>query len=124
MAFVAQLPVAVAPFDQQVQAWLLSPLLTLLFFVILMKALLELPLSYIGTLLVVLALTLRKGRTIPYPPHTRKQLLGSKPSTRRSLSVAVIEELMQASLFERHVAAGLPRIANLLRARRCRNPSI
>jgi len=72
MAFVAQLPVAVAPFDQQVQAWLLSPLLTLLFFVILMKALLELPLSYIGTLLVVLALTLRKGRTIPVPTAYQK----------------------------------------------------
>ena len=43
MAFVAQYSVTVAPLDQQVEAWLLSPLLILLFLVILIKALLELP---------------------------------------------------------------------------------
>ena len=50
MAFVAQLPLAVAPLDQQVEAWLLSPFLILLFLMILIKALLELPLFYVGTL--------------------------------------------------------------------------
>lgn len=65
MAFVAQLPEAVAPLDQQVEAWLLNPLLILLFSMLLIKALLELPLFYVGTLLVVLALTLRKRLAIP-----------------------------------------------------------
>jgi len=37
------------------------------------------------------------------------------PDHERPLSVAVMEELMQASLVERHVASGLPCMANLLR---------
>ena len=65
MAFVAQLPVAVGPLDQQVEAWLLSPLLILLFLMMLIRTLLELPLFYVGPLLVVLALTLRKRLGIP-----------------------------------------------------------
>jgi hypothetical protein len=65
MAFVAQYSVTVAPLEQQVEAWLLSPPLILLFFVILIKALLELPLFYVGPLLVVVALTLRKRLVIP-----------------------------------------------------------
>ena len=65
MAFVAQYSLTVAPLDQQVEAWLLSPLLILLFLVILIKALLELPLFYVGSLLVVVALTLRKRLAIP-----------------------------------------------------------
>jgi hypothetical protein len=64
MAFVAQYSVTVAPLDQQVEALLLSPLLILLFLVILIKALLELPLFYVGSLLVVVALTIRKRLTI------------------------------------------------------------
>ena len=64
MAFVAQYSVTVAPLDQQVEALLLSPLLILLFLVILIKALLELPLFYVGSLLVVVALTLRKRLAI------------------------------------------------------------
>jgi hypothetical protein len=65
MAFVAQLPVAAVSLDQQVQAWLLSPLLILLFWMILMKALLELPLFSIGTLLLAVAFTLLKRLAIP-----------------------------------------------------------
>jgi len=64
LAFVAQYSVTVAPLDQQVEAWLLSPLLILLFLVILIKALLELPLFYVGSLLVVVALTLWKRLAI------------------------------------------------------------
>jgi hypothetical protein len=67
MAFVAQYSVTVAPLDQQVEAWLLSPLLILSFLVILIKALLELPLFYVGSLLVVVALTLRKR--LRFPSH-------------------------------------------------------
>jgi hypothetical protein len=65
MAFVAQYSVTVAPLDQQVAAWLFSPLLILLFLMILLKALLELPLFYLGPLLVVVALALRKRLAIP-----------------------------------------------------------
>ena len=57
MDFVAHPPIAVAPLDQQVEAWLLNPLLMLLFLMILIKALLGLPFFYIGTLLVVFALS-------------------------------------------------------------------
>src|SRR6516162_5963450 len=64
MAFVTQYSVTVAPLDQQVEPWLLSPLLILLFFVILIKALLELPFFYVGSLLLVVALTLRKRLAI------------------------------------------------------------
>jgi hypothetical protein len=72
MAFVAQLPVAVAPLDQQVETWLLNPLLILFFLMLLIKALLELPLFYVGTLLVVLALTLRKRLAIPLRTRCQK----------------------------------------------------
>src|SRR5262249_30905192 len=65
MAFVAQYSVTVAPLDQQVEAWLFSPLLILLFLIILIKALLELPFFYIGPLLVLVALALRKRLAIP-----------------------------------------------------------
>src|SRR5262249_7880991 len=65
MAFVAQYSVTVAPLDQQVEAWLVSPLLILLFLIILIKALLELPFFYIGPLLVLVALALRKRLAIP-----------------------------------------------------------
>ena len=71
MAFIAQYSVTVAPLDQQVEAWLLSPLLSLLFLVILIKTLLELPLFYVGPLLVVVALALRKRLAIPL--HTTCQ---------------------------------------------------
>ena len=60
MAFVAQYSLTVTSLDQQVEAWLLSPLLNILFLMILTKALLELPLFYAGLLLVVVALTLRE----------------------------------------------------------------
>jgi len=65
MAFAAQYSVSVASLDQQVEAWLLSPLLVGLFLMILIKALLELPLFYAGPLLVVVALTLRKRIATP-----------------------------------------------------------
>jgi hypothetical protein len=47
MAFLAQYSVTVALFDHQVEAWLLGPLLIVLFLMILIKALLELPLFYV-----------------------------------------------------------------------------
>jgi hypothetical protein len=71
MAFLAQYSVTVALFDQQVEVWLLGPLLILLFLVILIKALLGLPLFYAGSLLVVVALTLRKRLSISI--HTARQ---------------------------------------------------
>ena len=37
------------------------------------------------------------------------------PNRDRLLSLVILEELMQASVFERHVASGFPRITNLLR---------
>jgi hypothetical protein len=72
MFFVAQPPIAVAPLDRQVEAWLLHPLLMLLFLMILIKALLELPLFYIGTVLVVLALTPRKRLAMPVRATSQK----------------------------------------------------
>jgi hypothetical protein len=71
MAFLAQYSVTVALFDHQVEAWLLGPLLIVLFLMILIKALLELPLFYVGLLLVAVALTLRKRLAIPL--HTARQ---------------------------------------------------
>jgi hypothetical protein len=59
MSFVAQYSVTVTSLGQQVEAWLLSPLLIILFLMILTKALLKLPLFYAGLLLLVVALTLR-----------------------------------------------------------------
>ena len=71
MAFLAQYSATVAWFDQQVEAWLLGPLLIVLFLMILIKALLGLPLFYTGLLLVVVALTSRKRLAIPL--HTARQ---------------------------------------------------
>ena len=65
MVFGAQYLVTVATLDQQIEAWLLSPMLNILFLMILIKALLELPLFYAGPLLVVVALTLRKRLATP-----------------------------------------------------------
>jgi hypothetical protein len=75
MAFVDQYSVTVAPLDQQVEAWQVSPLLILLFLVILIKALLELPLFYVGSLLVVVALTLRKRLAISLGTTCRRASL-------------------------------------------------
>ena len=61
MAFVAQYSLTVALLDQQVEAWLLSSLLNIVFLMILIKTLLELPLFYAGLLSMVVALTLRKA---------------------------------------------------------------
>src|SRR5215469_11371122 len=72
MAFIAQYSRTVAALDQQVEAWLLSPLLILLFLVILIKTLLELPLFYVGSLLLVVALTLRKRLPIPFGTTCQK----------------------------------------------------
>jgi hypothetical protein len=81
MAFVAQYSVTVAPLDQQVEAWLLSPLLILLFLMILIKALLELPLFYVGPLLLIVALTLRKRLAIALGTISQKATVkvGQKP---------------------------------------------
>jgi len=65
MPFVALYSVSAASLGQQVEAWLLSPLLVGLFLLILIKALLELPLFYAGPLLVAVALTLRKRLATP-----------------------------------------------------------
>jgi hypothetical protein len=75
MAFVAQYSVTVASLDQQVEAWLLSPLLNILFLMILIKALLELPLFYAGPLLVVVALALRKRLATPLRTVRQKATL-------------------------------------------------
>ena len=87
MAFVAQYSVTVAPLGQQVEAWLLSPLLILLFLAILIKALLQLPLFYLGPLLVVVALTLRKRlappcRTASHETTFKVQHKGKKETDR------------------------------------------
>jgi hypothetical protein len=55
MFFVAQYSLTVASLDQQVEAWLLSPLLNILFLMILIKTLLEHPLFYSGLLSMVVA---------------------------------------------------------------------
>ena len=83
MAFVAQYSVIGAPIDQQVEAWLLSPLLNLLFLMILIKALLELPLFYVGALLLVVALALRKRLAIPLGPTCRKATLKVEHEARK-----------------------------------------
>jgi hypothetical protein len=75
MVFGAQYLVTVASLDQQIEAWLLSPMLNILFLMILIKALLELPLFYAGPLLVVVALTLRKRLTNPLRIARRKATL-------------------------------------------------
>jgi hypothetical protein len=56
MFFVAQYSITVASLDQQVEAWLLSTLLNILFLMILIKTLLEHPLFYSGLLSMVVAL--------------------------------------------------------------------
>jgi hypothetical protein len=65
MASLAQYSVTVASLGQQVEAWLLSQLFNVLFLMILTKALLQLPLFYLGPLLVVVTLTLRKRLATP-----------------------------------------------------------
>jgi len=72
MAFIAQYSRTVAALDQQVEAWLLSPLLILFFLVILIKTLLELPLFYVGPLMLVVALTLRKRLPISFGTTCQK----------------------------------------------------
>jgi len=71
MASLAQYSVIVASLDQQVEAWLLSQLLIVLFLMILTKALLQLPLFYLVPLLTVVACTLRKRLATPL--HTARQ---------------------------------------------------
>jgi len=78
MPFVALYSVSAASLGQQVEAWLLSPLLVGLFLLILIKALLELPLFYVGSLLVVVALTLRKRLATPVRAIRRKATLGEQ----------------------------------------------
>jgi len=78
MPFVALYSVSAASLGQQVEAWLLSPLLVGLFLLILIKALLELPLFYVGSLLVVVALTLRKRLATPVRTIRRKATLGEQ----------------------------------------------
>src|SRR5689334_6675236 len=75
MAFVAQYPLIVAALDQQVQAWLLSPFLNILFLIILIKTLLEFPLFYAGLLSIVVALTLRKRLATPLRTTRQKAIL-------------------------------------------------
>jgi len=58
MAFAAQY--SAASLDQQVEEWMLSPLLNILFLMILIKTLLEVPLFYAGLLAMASALTLQK----------------------------------------------------------------
>jgi hypothetical protein len=60
MVSLAQYSVIIASLDQQVEAWLLGQLLIVLFLLILARALLHLPLFYLGPLLTVVALRLRK----------------------------------------------------------------
>jgi hypothetical protein len=59
MAFGAQYSVTVALFEQQVEAWLLGPMLIVSFLMILIKALLELPVFYAGLLLIFVALNVQ-----------------------------------------------------------------
>ena len=75
MAFVAQYSLTVASLDQQVEAWLLSPLLNILFLMILIKTLLELPLFYAGLLSMVVALTLWKRLATPLRTARQKAIL-------------------------------------------------
>ena len=75
MALVAQYSVTVASLDQQVEAWLLSPLLEVLFLMMLIKALLELPVFYAGLLSVFVALTLLKRLATPLRAAGRKAFL-------------------------------------------------
>jgi uncharacterized membrane protein len=64
-----------ASLDQQVEAWLLSPLLNILFLMIFIKTLLELPLFYAGILSMVVALTLRKRLATPLRTARQKAIL-------------------------------------------------
>lgn len=68
MASLAQYSVMVASLDQQIEAWLLSQLLIVLFLMILTKAFLQPPLFYLGPLSVVVALTFAEA--------TRRRLFG------------------------------------------------
>jgi hypothetical protein len=52
MAIDLPYSLTVTSLDQQIEAWLLSPILNFLFLMILVKALLELPAFYAGLLLV------------------------------------------------------------------------
>jgi hypothetical protein len=46
-------------FEQQVEAWLLGPMLIVSFLMILIKALLELPVFYAGLLLIFVAINVQ-----------------------------------------------------------------
>ena len=83
MAFVPEYSVTVAPLDQQVEAWLLSPLLILLFLMILIKTLLQLPVFFVGPLLLVVVLTLRKRLGIPLGVPDRKATVKVEQKARK-----------------------------------------
>ena len=83
MASLAQYSVIVASLDQQVEAWLLSQLLIVLFLMILAKALLQLPLFYLGPLLTVVAFTLRKRLATPLQTARQKTTLKTNTRVRR-----------------------------------------
>ena len=76
MPFVALYSVSAASLDQQVEAWLLSPLFVGLFLTILIKALFELPVFYVGSLLVVVALKLRMRLATPLCAIGQQATLG------------------------------------------------
>jgi len=87
MASLTQYSVTVASLDRQVEAWLLSQLFIVLFLMILTKALLQLPIFYLGPLSVVVALTLRKRlatrfRTASHKTTFKVQHKGKKETDR------------------------------------------
>ena len=75
MAFVTQYSLTVASLDKQVEASLLGPLVDILFLMILIKTLLELPPFYAGLLSMVVALTLWKRLAIPRRTARQKAIL-------------------------------------------------
>lgn len=90
-----------ASLDQQIGAWLLSPILNFLFLMILVKALLELPVFYAGLLLVFVALTFRKRLAIPLRAAGRKTVLNieQKDKNKRNAWIGFIGTLTLFTLF-------------------------
>lgn len=83
MASLAQYSVIIASLDQQIEAWLLSQLLIVLFLMILTKAFLQPPLFYLGPLSVVVALTFAEAtRRRLFGQHATRELLRSNTRAR------------------------------------------
>jgi hypothetical protein len=82
MVFVAQYSATVPSLDQRVEAWLLSPLLIVLFLMILIKSVLESPVIYAGLLLVFVALTLRKRLAVPVRAAGREAIRKTEQNDR------------------------------------------